>query len=53
MRHPSGIRTSRQTFSGRVLFAEDNEISRNLGVMLLEKLGLEVVAAVEVPLPEL
>ena len=46
-RHPSGSRTSRQTFSGRVLFAEDNEISRNLGVMLLEKLGLEVVAAVD------
>lgn len=46
-RHPSGSRSSRQTFSGRVLFAEDNEISRNLGVMLLEKLGLEVVAAVD------
>jgi CheY-like chemotaxis protein len=46
-RHQSGGLSSRQTFSGRVLFAEDNEISRNLGVMLLEKLGLEVVAAVD------
>lgn len=46
-RHQSGGLSSRQSFSGRVLFAEDNEISRNLGVMLLEKLGLEVVAAVD------
>lgn len=34
-------------FSGSVLFAEDDEISRELGVMVLEKLGLEVTAAVD------
>jgi len=34
-------------FSGSVLFAEDDEVSRELGVMVLEKLGLEVTAAVD------
>lgn len=28
-------------FSGKAHFAEDNEISRELGVMVLEKLGLD------------
>jgi PAS domain S-box-containing protein len=34
-------------FSGSVLFAEDDEVSRELGAMVLEKLGLEVTAVVD------
>jgi CheY-like chemotaxis protein len=34
-------------FAGRILIAEDDEISRELGVMMLRKLGFDVTAAVD------
>ncbi len=37
----------KRKFTGKVLFAEDDPISRELGVMVLEKLGLEVTAVVD------
>ncbi len=46
-RQDVGTKPWQRRFSGKVLFAEDDEISRVLGVMVLQRLGLEVIPAVD------
>lgn len=46
-RQDVGTKPWQRHFAGKVLFAEDDEISRVLGVMVLQRLGLEVTPAID------